>query len=204
MSISVQDDSDGHTWQIWAQQQANSCTIASIWMARGIAMQTTFEESEWELAYRTYHAAVVGFCPEGGPPPIAAPQTLNHRAFPRDQSSMESTIATSGVFGGQVVDMLRHEGFTVASKGPGGIDPRLLGHAKPGLAFVEWRDDATGASRGGHCIVAARQTSTSQIVFLDPAGGRLRELPNNGRIPHSNRSLTGHIFGSVYLTGGGV
>ena len=74
MTVSLATDSEGNTYQIWAQRQANSCAVASIWMARGIARQMSIDESEWELAHRMYYAAVAGMSVEGGPPPPGAPK----------------------------------------------------------------------------------------------------------------------------------
>ncbi|MBP8287049.1 MAG: hypothetical protein KAX57_09440 [Rhodoferax sp.] len=48
--INVERDGSGRTYQIWKQNQMNSCGIACMWMARGIARQTSFSEEEWGLA----------------------------------------------------------------------------------------------------------------------------------------------------------
>ena len=199
MTISLQDDSDGNTYQLWGQRQANSCAVASIWMARGIARQMTFDESEWELAHRTYNAAVAGMDLEnaGG---TSAPQSLNPASYPAGQTSMENTFASTGINLGQVTAMLRHEGFTAGETADTTINAAKVGLTKPALVAVIWRKDSTNVARGGHCIVAARINSNQQVVYLDPGnGGQLRELPNNGLIPHPNRSYTGHVEGVTYI-----
>ena len=50
--INIETDSHGRTYQIWKQDQMNSCGVASVWMARGIALQMSFAEEEWGLAQR--------------------------------------------------------------------------------------------------------------------------------------------------------
>jgi hypothetical protein len=46
MTIHHRTDSDGVEHQIWAQQQANSCGIASLWMVPCLAAGQTISESE--------------------------------------------------------------------------------------------------------------------------------------------------------------
>jgi NAD(P)-dependent dehydrogenase (short-subunit alcohol dehydrogenase family) len=48
--INIETDSHGRTYEIWKQDQMNSCGVASAWMARGIARQMSFMEEEWDLA----------------------------------------------------------------------------------------------------------------------------------------------------------
>lgn len=198
MTISLQDDSDGNTFQIWAQRQANSCSVASIWMARGIARQMTFAEEEWDLAHRMYHSAVAGMTWENGPPPASAPRTMDEHAHSADQNSMANTFATNGTFAHQVAAMLRTEGFTVSHSGNSGtaqqINTANLGPTKPAIVLVGWY--GSGSRAGGHFIVAARRNSSAQIVYLDPWGGVLREVPNNARYPGG-----GLVEEVVYITG---
>jgi hypothetical protein len=56
----MRQDSVKHTYQIWAQDQAQSCAVASIWMARSQARQQSFAETEWDLAWRFYQQTVIG------------------------------------------------------------------------------------------------------------------------------------------------
>jgi hypothetical protein len=44
MTVALSQDSAGNTYQIWAQEQPDSCAIASMWMARCQAKQQTFVE----------------------------------------------------------------------------------------------------------------------------------------------------------------
>jgi hypothetical protein len=46
MPIFMRVDSDGSMHQVWAQEQANSCAVASIWMARNQALQMTVNQDE--------------------------------------------------------------------------------------------------------------------------------------------------------------
>ena len=60
MTVHSRTDSDGNTYQVWAQRQAMSCAIASMWMARNRVMQMTYAEGEWALAQRAFQHAVQG------------------------------------------------------------------------------------------------------------------------------------------------
>ena len=197
MTISLQDDSDGNTYQIWAQRQAMSCSVASIWMARGIARQMSYDESEWDLAWRMYHSAVAGMCWENGPPPPPAPQTLSPASYAADQSSMANTFASFGAFASQVADMLRQEGFTVSHAQNNGtartLDVAKLKPNRPAIVLVGWY--GSGSRGGGHFIVAARRASNGRIVYLDPWGGVLREVANNAQYPGG-----GLVEEIVYIT----
>lgn len=185
MTISLHTDSDSKTHQIWAQRQANSCSVASIWMARGIVRQMTMEEGEWALAHRMYHTAVAGMCWVDGPPATPAPQTWDQGSFTVDQSSVANTFAAMGVYGHQVANMLREEGLKVAHVTHSGtaltINPAKLTPNKPAIVLVGWVRN--GQIAGGHFVVAARRAFNGRIVYLDPWGGVLREIPNDGRYP---------------------
>ena len=41
--VTIERDSHGRTYQIWQQNQANSCGVACVWMARGIGSGFTKE-----------------------------------------------------------------------------------------------------------------------------------------------------------------
>ena len=56
--INIETDSHGRTYQIWKQDQMNSCGVASVWMARGIARRMSYAEEEWGLAQRLYRNAI--------------------------------------------------------------------------------------------------------------------------------------------------
>lgn len=191
MTLTVQTDSDGHEFNVWAQRQANSCAVASIWMARGMARQMTFDEGEWDLAWRTYNNAVAGGTwrtPYADPGPAPAPQTFDHTQYDAGHHAFANTFASTGIGGDHIASMLMQEGFAVNRVvNTGGLMPvkfANLAPTKPAIVGVGWFvQNPAGAweRRGGHAIVAARKTSSGQIVLLDPAGGRLVECANNGR-----------------------
>ena len=194
MTVSLETDSEGNTYQLWAQRQANSCGVASIWMARGIARQQSIAEDEWELANRMYYSAIAGMMPEGGPPPPGAPMSLDPNAYPANQSTMENTFASFGVFARQVATMLRQEGFKVRHMAARSILGDWLTPTRPAIILVGWYPQSPQQRQGGHFIVAARQTKHGRIVYLDPWGGVLREVRNNGRYPQ-----TGIVEEAIYF-----
>ena len=79
MTVALCQDSAGNTYQIWGQEQPDSCAIASMWMARCQAKQQTFVEEEWELAWRMYQRVVLGL-PPGFLKPAPAPVSDSARA----------------------------------------------------------------------------------------------------------------------------
>jgi len=174
MSIVYRNDSDNVTHQVWAQRQANSCAVASIWMARNQAMQMTVNEGEWDLAWRIYSQVVQGmdFVPE---PP--APMSLLPSAHQANQSTFENMFAAAGTFMRQVAQALRNDGLKVSttSFSPGtSVNAAKLSDTSPAIVLLGWY---SGNQRnGGHFIVASRNTRGGRIVYLDPWGGQLREL----------------------------
>tara|TARA_R110002049_G_scaffold29972_1_gene101872 strand:- start:44095 stop:44688 length:594 start_codon:yes stop_codon:yes gene_type:complete len=195
MTVSLATDSAGNTYQLWAQRQANSCAVASIWMARGIARQMSIDESEWELANRMYNQAIAGMSPEGGPPPPGAPMSLDPGSYDANQSSMANTFASTGVYARQVADMLRQEGFNVRHMSARSVLGDWLTPTRPAIILVGWYPQGKGQPRrGGHFIVAAAKRRDGRIVYLDPWGGVLREVRNNGRYPQ-----TGIVEEAIYF-----
>ena len=175
MSIIYRVDSDGVTHQVWAQQQANSCAVASIWMARNQALQMTAAEDEWALAWRVYGQVVQGMNFVPHPP---APMSLNPRAHQNNQNTFQNMFASFGTFMGQVAQAIRNDGLKVdhlTSFSPGStVDTSRLSDTKPAIVLLGWYN---GNNRnGGHFIVASRRTQSGQIVYLDPWQGQLREL----------------------------
>jgi hypothetical protein len=185
MTISTATDSEGNVYQLWAQRQANSCGVAAIWMARGIALQMSMNEGEWELANRMYYQAIAGMMPEAGPPPHGAPQSLDPDSYAANQDTMENTFASFGVYGRQVADMLRQEGFNVRRMRARSVLGDWLTPTRPAIILVGWYPNGRARRQGGHFIVAAAQTRSKRIVYLDPWGGVLREVRNNGRYPEN-------------------
>lgn len=190
--ISLETDSHGRSYQIWKQNQANSCGVASTWMARGIAKQMSFREDEWDLAQRVYRNAVnSALAPLGVS--AAGPMSLNPAAFPQNQSSMASTLANFGFYGAQLAQAIRAEGLTVEHVGWTGQPHRIV-HSKiainkPAIALVAWNGG------GGHFVVAGRCTAGA-VSFLDPWDGRVNEEPNDGRYRarYGSRGFIGEVL----------
>lgn len=194
--ISIERDASGRVYQIWKQNQMNSCGVASIWMARGIARQKSFGEDEWELAQTVYRSAVDNALAPLGVPASSGPMTLDPRAFQKNQASMASTIANFGFYAGQLARALRAEGLKVVHVGYNGqahpIKADMISISKPAIALVCWNGG------GGHFVVAGRATG-HKVTFLDPWDGHINEQPNNGRyLAHYNNQ--GWIGEILYLS----
>ncbi|WP_353228610.1 hypothetical protein [Novosphingobium sp.] len=174
--INIERDSHGRTYQIWKQDQANSCGVASIWMARGIARQTSFAEEEWGLAQRVYSGAVANAL-TNVQAPNSGPMSLNPAAFTSNQSTMQNTFASFGLYMGQVASALRNEGLRAENTPLTGNPPRIADNkislTKPAIVLISWDGS------GGHFVVVGRCTSR-EVSFLDPWDGRVNEQPNNG------------------------
>lgn len=175
MTMFMLSDSDQCVHQVWAQEQASSCAVASIWMARNQARQMTVNEGEWALAWRIYGQVVQGMALVSAPP---APMSLRPASFPRNQDTFQNMFASAGTYMNQVARALTNDGLRVTFKtrfSPGtAVDPRRLSDTTPAIVLLGWY---TGDKRaGGHFIVASRRTRTGQIVYLDPGQGQLHEL----------------------------
>lgn len=175
--INIERDSKGRIYQIWKQDQMNSCGVASAWMARGIARQMSFNETEWDLAQQIYRDAVNNALAPLGVQ-SSGPMTLDPSAFPKDQSSMASTLANFGFYAGQLGKALRAEGLKVEHVGFNGqnhiVTPAKISISKPAIVLVYWDNG------GGHFVVVGLATHTS-VSFLDPWDGHVNEQPNSGR-----------------------
>lgn len=192
--INIETDSHGRTYQIWKQDQMNSCGVASVWMARGIARRMSFAEDEWGLAQRLYRNAV-----QSALAPLSrqasGPMSLDPRAFPRDQSSMASTVARFGLFANQVATALQAEGLHAehlgirADNNPRTIQPNKIAIDRPAIVLVYWNGG------GGHFVVVGRCTSNA-ISFLDPWDGRVNEQRNNGiyNARYNSQGLIGEVI----------
>ena len=190
--INIERDSHGRTYQIWTQDQMNSCGVASAWMARGIARQMSYAEGEWDLAQRLYRNAI-----ENALAPLgvsaAGPMTLDPRAFRRDQSSMASTVANFGFFAAQLATALTAERLRVEHVGNNGrprrIQPHKIAINKPAIVLVYWNGG------GGHFVVVGRCTHDA-VTFLDPWDGHVNEQTNNGAYiaRYNNRGLIGEVL----------
>lgn len=173
MPVSLMNDSDGYIYQVWAQEQASSCAVASIWMARGQARQMTINQDEWHLAWAIYSRVVQHMLLVPEPP---AGQTFDPASHPADQNTFGDMFASAGTYMDQVAQAMSNEGLTTSKTAfsPGiTVSPSKLADATPAIVLLGWYSG--GNRNGGHFIVASRVNSSGQIVYLDPWQGRLRE-----------------------------
>lgn len=173
MPIIMRTDSDNIVHQVWAQEQAESCAVASIWMARNQALQMTINQDEWSLAWELY-GKVVQNMPLTPRPPVS----LDPRMFHEDQSTFENMFSRYGTYMYQVVQALRNEGLNVTweSKLLLSINPQRLSYTTPAILLLGWYDRKIKIRYGGHFIVASRVSNSGRIVYLDPWQGQLKEL----------------------------
>lgn len=187
MSIVMRSDSDNYVHQIWAQEQANSCAVASIWMARNQARQMSVNEEEWALAWRIYGRVIQGI-PLPLLPSPPAPMSLNPRAFSANQNTFQNMFARFGTFMGQVAQALTNEGLTTSTTPfvPGTVlQTSNISDTKPAIILLGWY---TGTTRnGGHFIVASRCTRSGRVVYLDPWEAQLNELGAGPAYPGGGR-----------------
>ncbi len=192
MTLIARRDSDGHEFVVWSQEQAGTCAVAAVWMARSMVTQSTLHESEWELAWRMYHNAVAGGTwrmPSSNPAVAPPAQSFDHRQFQPGRHTFENTVTRSGFDSNHVCTMLIQEGFSAENirrtdTNVLTIDTNRLCPTTPAIVEVGWyRPTGQGAAElsSAHAIVAARKTNTGSIVYLDPAYGRLVERLNDGR-----------------------
>lgn len=171
--VNIETDSHRRTYQIWKQDQAASCGVASVWMARSIARQMSFAETEWDLAVRTYGIAVGNALAPLGASRYG--QSLDPSSFPNSQQTMASTLSNFGFYPRQLVSVLKAEGLKVHTNSSHiGIIPHYIAINKPAISLVLWDGG------GGHFVVVGRCTH-SQVSFLDPWVGHVNEQRNNGR-----------------------
>lgn len=78
--IILRHDSDNFAHSVMAQQQTNSCAVASIWMARNQAFQMTVNECEWALAWSIYGQVVqrIPGALHPAPPPAVCLDPASH------------------------------------------------------------------------------------------------------------------------------
>jgi len=178
MTIHLRDDSDGHTHQIWAQRQVNSCAVASIWMARNIALQMSMDETEWQLAWRMYHRVVAGMQLT---PPTPAPQTLhpdlnrttnNMSLAASSQDTFENMFASAGTFMNQVMRQLKNDGLTVSAtqwvRGSRTIRSTSITDTTPAIVLLGWyRQVASGQwarSGGAFCCGGTKNQKRQHCI----------------------------------------
>jgi hypothetical protein len=193
--IRLERDTHGRTYQIWQQQQENSCGVACVWMARGIARQASFAEEEWDLAIRMYQGAVAGALGSIGASPTG-PVTFDSRAYPANQNSMANTVASFGLYGAQVATSLRNEGLRVEHTKLSGNPPQIvhskIAYNKPAIVLVLWNGG------GGHFLVVGRCTP-HEVSFLDPWNGRVNQQRNDGKYT-AQYGGQGQIVEIIYIS----
>jgi len=195
MTMIHRTDSDGMVHQIWAQRQAASCAVASIWMARNQARQMTVNEGEWALAWSIYQRVVQGMPLVTKPP---APMTFDPSAHKTDQLTFGNMFSRAGTYMHQVAAALESDGLRVTYKTalhPGAtVEHSRLSDYTPGIVLLGWYD-GYGERNGGHFIVASRVTASGKIVYLDPWGGHLLEMGGGPVYPQN-----GVFEGVVYIS----
>lgn len=198
--ITLERDTHGRTYQVWQQQQQNSCGIACCWMARSIAMQMSFAPDEWDYAVTTFASAVGGTIANLGVD-ASGPMSLDPSAFPvtagdpSTQSSLAHGMASYGFYGSQLASALRADGLTVEDYGDNGNPIKVIhnkiAYNKPAIALVQW------LGGGGHFVVVGRCTS-KEITFCDPWDGRIKQYDNNSwYVP--NYDNIGRIVEVIYV-----
>lgn len=173
MTVLFKNDSDNYTHQIWAQDQAASCAVASIWMARNQARQQTVNESEWDVAWSIYRD-IVSPLTTGSSAAAPAPRSFNPSSYQNNQNSMGNMFSNFGTFMSQVAAKLRMDGLKVSVSASSTVDKTKLSDLTPAIVLLGWYN--AGKRNGGHFIVAARVNRAGQVVYLDPWGGNLVEM----------------------------
>jgi len=203
MTAHLRADSAGNTYGVWAQRQPMSCAIASMWMAINQVNQSTAAEGEWALAQRTFQHAVQGTSwASTDPGANGGGRSIDAGSVAQDGSTSDSVFGVTGTGPAMWKSALTANGISVSmTKANGAWPHRLnatrLGQTTPALVGVGWWSNSGGKWRrnSGHVIVAAGTMGGGSIVYLDPAGGVLRETANNGRY-----SSTGWVEVVLYLS----
>ena len=202
--ITIETGAGGRVYQIWKQQQASSCGVASCWMARGIARQMSFAEDEWQLATRIFTGAV-NTTLAGARTVPAGPMTVDPRAYRgaterQITSDFSTLVSVGGLTDSELARALRNEGLRAETYSNGGgrcriIDTKIAIN-KPAISHIVW-DSVGNAPGGGHFVVVGRCTRR-HVTFLDPWVGRVVEQDNNGRF--NGPSGTGTIVANIYVS----
>jgi hypothetical protein len=193
--INFEKDSSGRSYQIWKQDQENSCGIASCMMVRSIAFQMSLAESEWAYAVGTF-AGAVGISLGARELNAEAPMSLDPNAFPVDDNSLITGMGAFGFLGTQLADALRAEGLKVFEFNLGGkairIDDKRISATKPAIALVNW------STIGAHFLAVGRATP-NRVSYLDPWTGKVNEQPNNSRFI-STYGKRGTVIQAIYVS----
>jgi hypothetical protein len=197
--INIETGVGGRVYQIWKQSQACSCGVASAWMARGIALQMSYAEEEWELAQRIYLSAVNTAIGAADTIP-SAPMTIDpraHRSVPHSelQSSFQSNFSRAGLTCRQLATALQNDGLHVRvqhnNDQPTRVTADRIAFNKPAISFVQW-------PRGGAHFVVVGRCVPNHVTFLDPWTGHINEQPNNGLFRASYNQ--GTILVNLYVS----
>ncbi|MEP0191017.1 MAG: hypothetical protein ABJP70_10365 [Erythrobacter sp.] len=203
--ISIETGAGGRTYQIWKQQQASSCGVASCWMARGIARQMSFAETEWQLAVRIFQGAVNTSLAAAQTVP-GGPMTVDPRAYPNATeqqitSDFSTLVSVGGLTDSEVGRALRNEGLrtqTLATNDtskPCKVVHNKIAADKPAISLVDL--EPIGNAPGILHFVVVGRCTRNHVTFLDPWTGRVTENRNNGRF--RGGSGTGTIVSNIYV-----
>lgn len=174
MTIVFKTDSDNYVHQVWAQEQAASCAVASIWMARNQAKQMTVNETEWPLAWHIFRRVVMQIPLALDTARMPAGRTFDPSQYQNNQATMGNMFSNFGTYMPQVAQALANEGLKTFISPLSVVQPSILSDTKPAIILLGWYN---GTKRvGGHFIVASRVTKAGKIVYLDPWGGQLSEM----------------------------
>ena len=194
MPIITRTDSDGNFHDVWAQEQANSCAVAAIWMATRLVKQMCFREGEWETALNLWGHVIKGTnlaLPNSGPMSIDTTQFQGQTT----NSSFEAKFGNQGTFMREIRTMIQADGIIRAqyynragSNGPTalGLDPDRVSQTRPVIMLLGWYSAGAGSAptrNGGHFVVAIGKARNRRMIFLDPWQGRIVEHANNGIYP---------------------
>ena len=194
MPIVHRVDSDGSYHDVWAQEQANSCAVAAIWMATRLVKQLCINEGEWDTAMRLWGHVIAGqnlALPNAGPMSIDTSQFQNQPT----NSSFEAKFGNQGTFMREVRTMIGADNIRTqyydrtGSNGPValGLDPQRVSNTRPVIMLLGWYSPTPGGGpptrNGGHFVVAVGKARNRKMIFLDPWQGRLVEQANNGIYP---------------------
>lgn len=189
------EDSDKNRFQIWQQEQPESCGVAAIWMARGLVAQKSINEEEWSLAQAVYSQIVGSILQSMDKTKDDAPQTYDPKKQKKETKA--HAVANNGFRAWQLRQALLTQGYACEHFYVPGekqtIQTSKLADNRPVIALVWWNGGF------GHFIVATRRASNGNIVWLDPMDGKVNEQANNGLF-QAKWGRSGHIAELLYVS----